>query len=72
VDGPVHRPAGRSHKHSLQTERCPGRNLPDEVIDRTDLSGKPITEVFASFCSAVGIEHEGELEVPDEEKVVAE
>ena len=22
VDGPAHRPVGRSHKHSLQTERC--------------------------------------------------
>lgn len=29
VDGPAHRPAGRSHKHSLQSERCPDRNLPD-------------------------------------------
>jgi hypothetical protein len=35
VDGPAHRPAGRSHKHSLQTERCPDRNLPDNVDDRT-------------------------------------
>lgn len=32
VDGPAHRPAGRSHKHALQTERCPDRNLPDEVV----------------------------------------
>jgi hypothetical protein len=72
VDGPVHRPAGRSHKHSLQTERCPSRNLPDKVIDRADLSGKPIAEVFNIFCKAVDIEHEGELEVPNEEEVVAE
>jgi hypothetical protein len=38
VDGKVHRPAGRSHKHSLRTPECPSDNLPLNVIDRSDLS----------------------------------
>lgn len=62
VDGPAHRPAGRCHKHSLQTARCPGRNLPDAVIDRPDLSGKPITEVFQHFCELADIQYTGSFE----------
>jgi hypothetical protein len=50
VDGPAHRPAGRCHKHSLQTERCPDRNLPDGVWDLPDLSGKSVRELFDIFC----------------------
>lgn len=66
VDGPAHRPAGRSHKHSLQTERCPDRNLPDGVIDRPDLAEKSVGEVFAEFCRMAEITHEGQIEAPDE------
>lgn len=65
VDGPAHRPAGRSHKHSLQTERCPERNLPDGVDDRADLAGKPLTELFALFCKMAHISHEGTFIAPD-------
>lgn len=66
VDGPPHRPAGRSHKHSLQGERCPDRNLPDGVIDRPDLTGSSIREVFAEFCRISSITHTGQFEAPDE------
>jgi hypothetical protein len=59
VDGPAHRPVGRSHKHSLQTERCAERNLPDNVEDRADLAGKPLIELFVIFCQMAGITHEG-------------
>ncbi len=59
VDGPAHRPAGRSHKHSLQTDRCPERNLPDNVDDRADLAGKTIAELFAIFCQMADITHQG-------------
>jgi len=59
VDGPTHRPAGRSHKHSLQAERCPDRNLPDNVGDRADLAGKTMTELFEIFCQMADITHEG-------------
>jgi hypothetical protein len=59
VDGPAHRPAGRSHKHSLQTDRCAERNLPDNVEDHADLAGKPVTELFAIFCQMADITHKG-------------
>lgn len=59
VDGPAHYPAGRSHKHSLQTHRCPERNLPDKVDDRADLAGKSLIELFAIFCQMADIIHEG-------------
>jgi hypothetical protein len=64
VDGTAHRPAGRSHKHSLQTDRCPDRNLPDGVIDRADLAGKSVTELFAIFCEIANINHEGTFHPP--------
>jgi len=67
VDGPAHRPAGRSHKHALTSERCPDRNLPDRVADRPDLSGRSLADLFAEFCSMGGIEHQGTLIGPDSE-----
>lgn len=66
VDGPPHRPAGRSHKHSLQTDKCPDRNLPDGVTDRSDLSGKTIKEIFTAFCEMAKIAHEGNFASPPE------
>lgn len=68
VDGPAHRPAGRSHKHALQTERCPDRNLPDAVADRPELSGKAFRDVFKAFCDMARIEHDGTIDAPDEAK----
>lgn len=66
VDGPPHKPAGRCHKHSLQTEQRAGRNLPDGVIDRPDLSGRTVQELFEAFCQMANITHNGTLEAPDE------
>lgn len=66
VDGTPHRPAGRSHKHSLKCNRCPDRDLPDGVVDRPDSSGKSIRELFAIFCEMGRISHQGELFAPDE------
>ena len=66
VDGPAHRPAGRSHKHSVQGERCPGRNLPGGVIDRPDLGGRTLAEVFEEFCTMAKITCTATLEFPDE------
>ena len=65
VDGTPHRPAGRSHKHALQSERCPDRNLPDGVVDRADLSGKSVRELFDVFCAIGNIEYIGAFESPD-------
>lgn len=66
VDGNAHRPAGRSHKHSLHEERCPDRNLPDGVIDRPDLSGSSLHAAFTELCRMANIAHLGHLETPDE------
>lgn len=66
VDGPPHRPAGRSHKHALKGDRCPDRNLPDDVVDRPDLSGKSLREVFEEFCRLARIRHEGVIMEPEE------
>jgi hypothetical protein len=64
VDGPAHPPAGRSHKHALQSDRCPDRNLRDGVTDRPELSGKPIRALFDEFCKLGDISHEGSFETP--------
>jgi hypothetical protein len=66
VDGPAHRPAGRSHKHSLQTERCPDRNVPDEVIDKPEFTGMTVKEVFSAFCVMAKITHDGTFTPPSE------
>ncbi len=67
IDGPPHRPCGRAHKHSLQTEGCPDRNLPDAVQDRPDLLGISLKDAFDKFCGMARIEHVGNFEPPNEE-----
>ena len=64
VDGQVHRPCGRTHKHSLQSEQCPDRNLPDGVIDRPDLSSRPVEVLFTAFCEMARITHDGVFYAP--------
>jgi hypothetical protein len=66
VDGPPHRPAGRSHKHSIKSQRCPERNLPEDVLDRPDLAGQSVRTLFAEFCRMASITHRGKLEAPDD------
>lgn len=66
VDGTAHGDAGRSHKHSLKSERCPDRNLPDGVVPREDLSGRTLSQVFAEFCRIANIIHTGTFTVPPE------
>lgn len=67
VGGPAHRPAGRSHKHSLRTEACPRRNLPDEVIDRPELLGRSVEALFTEFCTMANVRHEGVFVAPDKD-----
>jgi len=62
VDGPPHRPAGGTHKHSLQRERCPAKNLPRDVQDLPGLSGLGIRDLFDEFCSMASIEFSGSFE----------
>lgn len=65
VDGPAHRPAGRSHNHSLQNDHCPDNNLPDGVVDNPTLAGKSVRDLFATFCAMAHIVHTGTLHTPD-------
>lgn len=64
VDSTPHRPAGRSHKHSLQNAMCPRRNLPT-VEPRGDLDGKSLAEVFEVFCAIAHVTHEGQFLDPE-------
>jgi hypothetical protein len=66
IDGHSHPPAGRQHKHALQTERCPDRNLPEGVHARLDLAGRSLRECFVEFCTLGTIQHEGRFFAPDE------
>jgi hypothetical protein len=66
VDGPAHEPCGRSHKHSLQTERCPDRNLPEGVRDLPQLLGSSLQDVFNWFCAEAQITHQGQIIVQEE------
>jgi hypothetical protein len=69
VRGKPHRPAGRSHKHALKTERCPDRNLPDDVLDRPELLEKTTKELFEEFCALGHINHtDGAFRAPDEDE----
>jgi len=66
VDGPAHGDAGRQHKHSLQSERCPERNLPDNVQPRPELAGRSVRECFEEFCRISRVQHLGNIFPPDE------
>ena len=59
------------HKHSLQTPKCPDANLPDGVIDRPDLAGYSMPEVFMEFCKMAGSEFAGQFYAPNEAFVSA-
>ena len=67
VGGPPHRPAGRNHKHSLLTPRCPDQNLRENVADHPELDGWPLRYLFDWFCNASNIRFDGELFPPQEE-----
>lgn len=67
VDGARHGDAGRSHKHALVAERCPDRNLPENVVSRADLSGRSMQEVFEELCRLASIEFRGTFEPPEGE-----
>jgi hypothetical protein len=63
VDSRVHRPAGRSHKHSLRMPDCPTKNLPIDVMDRPELTGASLEVVFEEFCRMAHIEFTGGIKV---------
>lgn len=63
--GHNHPPVGRNHKHALQNERCPDRNLPDQVGDFSKVSHLDLRGLFDYFLSMAKIEHVGTLIPPD-------
>lgn len=64
VDDQAHRPAGRSHKHSLKLPTCPHNNLPF-AEDRAGDSGRGLEDLFRRFCLMANIQHRGQLFGPD-------
>jgi hypothetical protein len=64
VNGTVHGPAGRTHKHDLRTERCPRRNLP-HAEPREDLTELSPAEVWEVLCREANIVHLGRFVDPE-------
>jgi len=64
VNGSIHKNCGRTHKHSLQREIDPRRNLPD-AIARPELSGLTARQVWQVICEEAGIKHLGEFMDPE-------
>ena len=58
-----HGNAGRSHKHSVENERCPDMNLPI-AVGRVDLENRTLGDLFGAFCEMASITHEGRLVLP--------
>ncbi|MBZ0273475.1 hypothetical protein K8I61_15660 [bacterium] len=63
VDGSIHGIAGRSHKHALQSEACPAKNLP-YLNRRDDLSGRNIRDIFDEMCHLGLINFRGNFILP--------
>jgi len=63
VDARAHRPYGRSHKHALSSELCPYENLKRDIIEKSELSGMDINQVFDEFCRLARIDFLGTLRV---------
>ena len=61
VDARAHRPYGRSHKHALSSELCPHENLKRDIVDKSELSGMDIHQVFSEFCRMARIDFIGTL-----------
>lgn len=64
IDGHLHPPAGRTHKHGLRTPGCPDRNLP-HADPRPELTGASLEEAFVAFCAMASIRHEGRFLGPE-------
>jgi len=64
VNSTIHKENGRTHKHSLQKESCPRRNLP-YTEPRYDLKDKSVKQVWEIICSQSEINHNGVFVEPD-------
>lgn len=68
VNSTIHQEAGRTHKHDLQVETDPRRNLPNATA-RPDLEGLTAREVWDNLCRQANIEHAGTFHDPEREGV---
>jgi len=60
VNSTVHKKAGRTHKHSLQSDSCPRKNLPHaDARPDLDLSKQTPREIWETLCREANISHEG-------------
>jgi hypothetical protein len=64
VDNGPHPPCMHSHKHALRTPSCPRNGLKLDVVDKPELDGKTIEEVFRVFCELTNIQHNGTFHLP--------
>lgn len=64
IRGTAHKDQGRTHKHSLQDESSPRKNLGKGVAARPDLETLSIQEAWQQFCMMAKIDHNGTLIVP--------
>jgi hypothetical protein len=65
INSKEHPPAGRTHKHTLETESCPRLNLPNAVQRPDfDLSRQSPREIWEIICREANIVHAGEFREP--------
>ena len=64
INGPIHKPVGRTHKHSLKKDDDPSKNLPtpDAAPDFENLTP---TQAWALLCERAHILHGGVFFDPD-------
>ena len=64
INGTVHHPAGRNHKHDLRRDTDPRNNLPS-AFERNDLAGKSAREIWVELCRLANITHTGTFKDPE-------
>jgi hypothetical protein len=62
VNGTIHDPVGRTHKHKLINESDPRKNLPT-AFKRSDIDSTnfDVKKVWSQLCAQANIQHDGEL-----------
>lgn len=63
VNGTSHPGAGRTHKHSLQTDDDPRLNLPTAIA--MELAGLSVSKIWETVCRLSGITHGGVFTDPE-------
>jgi hypothetical protein len=65
VNGKVHKPAGRTHKHSVKTDSCVRTHLPSpDARPDLDLNTQTVKQIWDILCREANIVHIGEFVEP--------